>query len=271
MDSIPHHWMHGWKSSLCIGFLRIKLVMLQHLKMYMGVLVYSLVFSECALGSVLLVCLVIANSLSFMQVCVLDPGRVNKKVHHRYSPDTIFIGDSASTQISMSKSGEWIRRIKIDGIVFEEKYCLECNLFRISGMSHCRECNRCILDMDHHCIWLGNCIGRNNMKHFHVYLYTLVAVIYTKLMLLYKIYKVYLQGNGDGSKALIAVVLLLFAVYSILFGVMLLFTLFHVYASLCTSRSRDIIRYGIRSRPPKVKMACMNLCTIRSDISFAYA
>ena len=270
MDNIPHHWMHCWKSGLCIGFVRIKLVMLHHLTMYMGVLVYTLVFSECAWSAALIVCLVIANSLSFMQVCVLDPGRVNKKINHRYSPDTIFIGDCASTQINMNKNGEWIRTINIDGEVFEEKYCLECNLFRINGMSHCRECNRCILDMDHHCIWLGNCIGRNNMKHFHVYLYTLVAIIYTKLMLLYKIYKMYLQGDNE-SKILMAVVLLLFVVYLILFSVILMFTLFHVYASLCTSRSRDIIRYGIRSRSPKIKMACMNLCTIRSDISFAHA
>ena len=29
-----------------------------------------------------------------------------------------------------------------------------------------RVCNRCIRRMDHHCIFINNCVGENNQKYF---------------------------------------------------------------------------------------------------------
>ena len=34
---------------------------------------------------------------------------------------------------------------------------------------HCKICDRCCMKMDHHCYWLGNCIGLNNQKFFFQY------------------------------------------------------------------------------------------------------
>ena len=31
---------------------------------------------------------------------------------------------------------------------------------------HCNTCNRCVLLMDHHCPWIGNCVGFYNHKFF---------------------------------------------------------------------------------------------------------
>ena len=36
---------------------------------------------------------------------------------------------------------------------------------------HCRICEKCISTYDHHCPWLGNCIGEKNRKVFYCFLW----------------------------------------------------------------------------------------------------
>ena len=31
---------------------------------------------------------------------------------------------------------------------------------------HCKVCNTCIMKMDHHCVWISNCVGAGNSKAF---------------------------------------------------------------------------------------------------------
>lgn len=57
-----------------------------------------------------------------------------------------------------------------DGEVWVQKYCLECELWRPYGAGHCRYCNRCILQLDHHCFVLGTCIGEHNQVFFDLLL-----------------------------------------------------------------------------------------------------
>ena len=54
------------------------------------------------------------------------------------------------------------------------KICRKCNLWKPDRAHHCSDCNRCILTMDHHCLWTGTCIGHQNQPHFIRFLFYVV-------------------------------------------------------------------------------------------------
>ena len=45
-------------------------------------------------------------------------------------------------------------------------YCGKCNLGKPRLARHCSTCGRCVLDFDHHCNWVGGCVGRLNYRYF---------------------------------------------------------------------------------------------------------
>ena len=51
-----------------------------------------------------------------------------------------------------------------DGFRYRLKFCKTCHIIRPPGVSHCKVCNICVEKFDHHCPWVGNCIGKNNYR-----------------------------------------------------------------------------------------------------------
>lgn len=58
-----------------------------------------------------------------------------------------------------------------DGTVWEQKWCRECNLWRPYRCGHCHMCGRCVLRLDHHCIWMGTCVGERNCRFFAAFFF----------------------------------------------------------------------------------------------------
>jgi palmitoyltransferase ZDHHC9/14/18 len=61
------------------------------------------------------------------------------------------------------------------------KYCDTCNIYRPPRAKHCSHCDHCIEAFDHHCPWIGSCIGRRNYKYFVAFIVS--GLVISALML----------------------------------------------------------------------------------------
>ncbi|KAF9926010.1 hypothetical protein FBU30_004303 [Linnemannia zychae] len=50
------------------------------------------------------------------------------------------------------------------------RWCDLCHIAKPDRCHHCKECNQCVLRMDHHCPWVNSCIGYNNLKFFYLFI-----------------------------------------------------------------------------------------------------
>mmetsp|Transcript_101021 Transcript_101021/g.204936 ORF Transcript_101021/g.204936 Transcript_101021/m.204936 type:complete len:178 (+) Transcript_101021:83-616(+) len=57
------------------------------------------------------------------------------------------------------------------------RHCDKCNIMQPRGCSHCEFCQVCVEGFDHHCPWMGKCIGKDNLCAF----YTFIAVSMSSL------------------------------------------------------------------------------------------
>lgn len=60
--------------------------------------------------------------------------------------------------------------IEEDIKIKEIRHCAVCRIDQPVRTKHCRDCGRCVATHDHHCPWLGICIGEKNKKRFYLYL-----------------------------------------------------------------------------------------------------
>lgn len=63
------------------------------------------------------------------------------------------------------------------GIGFEPaSFCSACLVRRPIRSKHCSVCDRCVARFDHHCPWVGNCIGLKNHTYFMGFLWALLIM-----------------------------------------------------------------------------------------------
>ena len=56
------------------------------------------------------------------------------------------------------------------GVYKETKICPTCNIVKPFRSHHCNDCGNCIYKFDHHCPWIGGCVGGRNYIFFFLFL-----------------------------------------------------------------------------------------------------
>ena len=76
-----------------------------------------------------------------------------------------------------------------------------CNICKIKcppRTRHCQICNACVMIMDHHCPWMGNCIGIHNHKLFLLFCgYTSLSCFIEGFAFIPRIIQIYGEPEAD--------------------------------------------------------------------------
>jgi len=80
-------------------------------------------------------------------------------------------------------------------------FCFKCSVFKTDNIKHCVICDKCCKEFDHHCLWLDNCIGKNNYNFFKIILYNFFFDILINIIIaIFSLVAFYMNDDDDDKE-----------------------------------------------------------------------
>jgi len=93
----------------------------------------------------------------------------------------------------------------------EYRYCSYDEIVKPPRTHHCRICGTCVLMFDHHCPWIGQCVGARNRRFFFIFcLYNTIFCLWTAVTLIVGV----ATNVFDGQFIAIIVIAVLFMAFT---------------------------------------------------------
>ncbi|KAL5222928.1 hypothetical protein ABZP36_027641 [Zizania latifolia] len=100
-----------------------------------------------------------------------DPGIIPRNTQPP-EPEGFHVSNDTGVQTPQQFRLPRTKDVIVNGISVKIKYCDTCMLYRPPRCSHCSICNNCVERFDHHCPWVGQCIGFRNYRFFYMFVFS---------------------------------------------------------------------------------------------------